>query len=135
MSQVVGCVTDSPGSEMQQHCVAQAVIKDPTLPLPVVHSMTWPPGCSRPEASAASNMARAGRSLALPPGLEPSSLIRMVLLAPGLMGRCRCCRRTMGVLPTTWSTVGHCCLSVSGWCSGMVAGMATSAEACLRRGM
>ncbi len=67
----------------------------PTPVLPDVGSTMVPPGRNRPSASAASIMARAGRSLMLLPGLRNSSL------ASSWADRSRAMRsnRTRGVFP------------------------------------
>ncbi len=71
--------------------------------LPLVASMMVSPGLILPRASAALSMLRAGRSLAEPAGLWPSSLARMMLVVLPA----RCCSRTTGVLPTSCATVGN----------------------------
>ena len=61
-----------------------------------------PPGCSAPEASAASTIASAIRSFTDPPGLKYSTLASTVAAMPSVT----LVRRTSGVFPTrsmTWS--------------------------------
>ena len=62
--------------------VATAARPMPVLPL--VGSMMTESGVSRPEASAASIIARAMRSFTLPAGLKASSLARMTASRPCL---------------------------------------------------
>jgi hypothetical protein len=70
--------------------------------LPLVASMMVSPRRICPRCSAMLSMWSAGRSLAEPAGLVPSSLARTTLdVLPG-----RCCSRTIGVLPTRSATVG-----------------------------
>ena len=58
---------------MMRYPRAAAMLARPMPVLPEVGSMMVPPGCSSPEASAASIMALATRSLTEPPGLKYSS--------------------------------------------------------------
>src|SRR2546425_937721 len=68
--------------------------------LPLVGSTIVPPGFSAPVRSASSIIARAIRSLTLPPGLRDSTLATTA--APPGLGSLR--RRTSGVLPIRSST-------------------------------
>ena len=69
--------------------------------LPEVASTIVPPGPSSPRASASSIMARAIRSLTLPPGLNHSSLAKMRAAAAGDSA----CSSTRGVSPIASSTL------------------------------
>ena len=71
----------------------------PTPVFPLVGSMIVEPGLSRPSASAASTMVRAGRSLELPPGLVVSSLAMSAHRSPSPIRP----RRTIGVWPMSSS--------------------------------
>jgi hypothetical protein len=65
--------------------------------LPLVASMTRPPGGSRPSASAASIMDSPARSLTLAAGLKNSSLAKTVASRPAAKRLIR----TRGVRPTS----------------------------------
>ena len=68
--------------------------------LPEVGSTIVPPGFSSPDASAASTMRRAMRSLTLPPGLKYSILASTGAASPAATGP----SRTSGVFPTRSAT-------------------------------
>ena len=78
-----------------------ATIASPTPVLPEVGSTIVPPGCSAPEASAASIIRVAMRSFTDPPGLRYSTLASTSgPVAPAVAGRSRVREsRTSGVLP------------------------------------
>jgi hypothetical protein len=69
----------------------------PTPVLPLVHSMTVPPGASAPLSSASRSICSPMRSFMEPPGFMYSTLARSWAFTPHCSGRRF--RRTRGVLP------------------------------------
>jgi hypothetical protein len=77
-----------------------ATIASPTPVLPDVGSTIVPPGRSSPDASAASTIRSAMRSLTLPPGLKYSTFASTGAAIPAATGP----SRTSGVFPTRSAT-------------------------------
>jgi hypothetical protein len=86
----------------------------PTPVFPEVGSTIVPPGLSRPSRSAASIIESPMRSLTEPPGFRYSSLARS---SPGT-SRESFSSRTIGVCPTSSSTVGYWRRDIDGRLSG-----------------
>src|SRR6476619_6731842 len=90
-------------TKMQLYPRRAAAIARPAPVLPEVGATIVPPGRRRPSCSAASTIARPMRSFTEPPGFRYSSLASS---SPGT-SRPRRSRRTIGVRPTSSSTVGN----------------------------
>ncbi len=94
-------LTLSGQTKTQWYPLAWATIARPTPVLPEVGSTIVPPGCSSPDASAASTIRAAIRSFTEPPGLRYSTLASTSGDETASAGRSRDVdSRTSGVLPT-----------------------------------